>query len=188
MSSSAQRTARLPPEQRAMLRLLGGPAPVPNLSRPSGRPEKRRRQVLLAAQDGLAETAAWTREIFTRGSLAKAERASTDGEKSIDAMRAKLQDWTSRGEAALTAEEQEHAAAVNQVQAGAAQLAADLSRLKKAGASGGGDAVLDAKRAREAAFPEVRLMNAEAPIWPARPKHGSSTAKKAPTSGGAITL
>ena len=152
--SSAQRTARTTPEQRAMLRLLGAPAPVPKLSRPSGRPEKRRRQSLLAAQDGLAETAAWTREILTQQASADNERASTEGEKSSASMRAKLEEWTSRGESAIAAEEEEHTAALKDVQKGAAQLADDLSRLKKAGASGSDSAVLAAKRAREAAFPE----------------------------------
>ena len=170
-----------------MLRLLGAPAPVPKLSRPSGRPEKRRRQSLLAAQDGLAETTAWTREIFTQQASADADRASADGEKSTASMRTKLEEWTSRGESAIAAEEEEHAAALKQVQKGAARLADDLSRLKKAGASGNGSAVLAVMRARQAAFPEVRLMTAQAPVWPARKGTATAPAPKAPTKG-AITL
>lgn len=176
--SASQRTARLPPEQRAALKLLGAPPPVPSLARPAGassRPEKRRRQLLLNAQDGLAETAAWTREILTPS----ADDTSDKGASGAASLRVKLEEWQTRGVSAIAVEEDAHASAVADVRNGAARLVADLARLKKAGAGGGGagEAMITAIRERTEDYPDVCFKPASAAVVNA-PK-GSRTATPA---------
>lgn len=167
----------MPIEQRAALKLLGAAPPIP--SRPIGpsRPEKRRRQILLNAQDGLAETAAWTREIMTPAASVDKKQVGVSTRSSLCAS---LLNWQKHGEAAITAEQEAHTAEVSKVRDGAARLAADLSRLKKANADGvgGGEAVHAFKRDHDEAFPDVRLMFAPAAVALA-PKSSTTTAAAA---------
>ena len=176
-------------EQIATKRLRGAPPPLPTdllSSASTKRTEKRRRQLLLEAQDALAATSQWTREIFT---LPSTDGAEAEG-SSDEPLRGRLEEWLSRGKQAIAAQAEAHAAEVQQVRDGAAQLLEDLARLKKAGAAGA-EEVNAVRKAREVAFPSVKLMPAPGVNPVKAPQDGttmSAVAEKAEPTAGLLTL
>ena len=171
-----------PPEQLATRKLLNGPPPVPSVvsAFAPSKAEKKRRQLLLRAQDELAEISTWTRELFT---AAGAASPLAPGSLNTAALCRMLEGRRTHAEEALAVDAEAHAKELRAVRDGSEQLAADLGKLKRAGSTCQVEDVLVTKRAREAADPGVKFMSVQASVFPAKASASALAAKLEPTSG-----
>ena len=136
MLASGRRATELPPrpaEQRATLRLLGGPSHVPDAAtltalREGGKAE-RRSQLLLKAHDELRASCAWARETLVVGGGGEdPEEAGASSSFPSDALR----EWRDRGRGDCAATAEALGATKRRVREGGVRFAAEMGRLKRA--------------------------------------------------------
>lgn len=175
---------RRPIEQRASGRLLAAAAPVAALEPPE--PTERRKR-LLRAQEDLASTSRWTREVLGLAPAAvDAHPAFAPG--ALATLRNRLTEWRARGEEAITADAAAHAKSMEELEEGAAQLTKDLTRLRRCRTV---HDVQAAKRAREAAYAGVHYQPVAPALTQVSVLHGEQAlaeAAKGPAAGAFVQL